>query len=140
MAAVTAPAVRPADLAQRKVAAGLWENAWYRLRRDRLTIASAVILFTLVILSVSAPLLGERVFNTNEFSQDLLKTYRQPTLDPPKYLFGSDELGRSQVLRLLYGGQVSLFIGTSSAVRHSRCGSASSSPPRARSARRRRGS
>jgi len=111
VAAVTAPAVRPADLAQRKVAAGLWENAWYRLRRDRLTIASAVILFTLVILSVSAPLLGERVFNTNEFSQDLLKTYRQPTLDPPKYLFGSDELGRSQVLRLLYGGQVSLFIG-----------------------------
>ena len=32
-------------------------------------------------------------------------------MDPPAYLLGSDEVGRSQVVRLFYGGQVSLFVG-----------------------------
>jgi peptide/nickel transport system permease protein len=111
VAAVAAPAVRVAEVPDRKVAAGLWENAWYRLRRDRLTIVASAILGTLVLLSLGASLLADHVFNTTELSQELLKTYQRPTLDPPKFLFGSDEIGRSQVVRLLYGGQVSLFIG-----------------------------
>ncbi len=111
MAAVTAPAARGVDVSQRKVAAGLWETAWYRLRHDRLTIAASVVLIFLLLTSVLAPVIAERVFNTTELSQELLKTYQRPTFDPPKYLFGSDELGRSQVVRMMYGGQVSLFIG-----------------------------
>jgi len=112
MAATTAARVAaPVELVERKVAAGLWENAWYRLRRDRLTIVATIVLVTLVLLSVGATLLADNLFRTTELSQDLLKTYQPPTLDPPKYLFGSDEIGRSQVVRLLYGGQVSLFIG-----------------------------
>ena len=112
MATVTAPAVRAAGTAPvRKVAAGLWENAWYRLRQDRLTMASFAILITLVALAAAAPLITQYVFDTSFESQDLLATYSVPTLDPPKYLFGSDEVGRSIVVRLLYGGQVSLFIG-----------------------------
>ena len=109
--ATVATAARPVEVGQRKVAAGLWEDAWYRLRRDRLTIGAAAVLVLFVLLSAGAPILAERVFDTTELSQDLLKTYQRPTLDPPKYLFGSDELGRSQVVRLFYGGQVSLFIG-----------------------------
>lgn len=111
MAAITTAEARQVEVAQRKVAAGLWENAWYRLRRDRLTITAIAILTALMLLSLGAPLLAEHVFNTTELSQDLLNTYHRPTLDPPKYVFGSDEIGRSQVVRLFYGGQVSLFIG-----------------------------
>ena len=111
MAAVTAPAVRGRDVPQRKVAAGLWENAWYRLRRDRLTMGASVVLLTLIAFSIAAPLLAERVFQTSFESQDLLSTYQRPTVEPLKYLFGSDEIGRSVIVRVLYGGQVSLFIG-----------------------------
>ena len=43
--------------------------------------------------------------------QDLLGTYAAPTTQPLAYLLGSDEIGRSQVVRLLYGGRVSLAVG-----------------------------
>ena len=108
----TIAGARPAVLApQPRPAAGLWSNAWYRLRRDRVTMAAAAVLLTLVVLSVAAPLLAEHVFRTDPEKQNLLRTYAAPSVDPPGYLLGADEVGRSQVVRLLYGGQISLFIG-----------------------------
>jgi peptide/nickel transport system permease protein len=73
--------------------------------------AAFAILFVLILASISAPLLAQFVFHFRFEQQDLLQAYGTPTLDPPAYLLGSDELGRSQVVRLLYGGQVSLFVG-----------------------------
>lgn len=96
---------------ERRASAGLWSNAWYKLRRDKLTMAASVILILLIISSLSAPLLAEHVFQTRFESQDLLRTYSKPSLDPPAYMLGADEVGRSQIVRLLYGGQVSLFVG-----------------------------
>ncbi len=110
MATIARPAVI-APVAVGRPAAGLWSNAWYRLRRDKLTMAAFVILFILILASISAPLLSQFVFQFRFEQQELLKAYATPTLDPPAYLLGSDELGRSQVVRLLYGGQVSLFVG-----------------------------
>ena len=101
----------PVDTSLRRASAGLWSNAWYRLRRDRLTMASASVLIVLIVLSLAAPLLSQYVFQMSFERQDLLRTYSPPTLDPPGYLFGSDEVGRSQAVRLFYGGQVSLFVG-----------------------------
>ncbi|HVR88053.1 MAG TPA: ABC transporter permease [Candidatus Limnocylindria bacterium] len=95
----------------RRASAGLWESAWYRLRRDRLTMAASFVIIVLALVSILAPLIAEHVFNSSFEAQDLLHTYAKPTLDPPAYLLGSDEIGRSQVVRLLYGGQVSLFVG-----------------------------
>ena len=95
----------------RRVSAGLWSNAWYRLRRDPLTMGSAVIIIVMVVLSAAAPLIAQYVFQTSFETQNLLRAYAKPTLDPPAYILGADEVGRSQIVRLLYGGQVSLFIG-----------------------------
>ncbi len=107
--AQTAPAL--ISLPERKASAGLWSNAWFRLRRDRLTMIAAVTVIVMILLSLGAPLIAAYVFQTSFERQDLLRTYGAPTLDPPAYLLGSDEVGRSQVVRLLYGGQVSLFVG-----------------------------
>lgn len=95
----------------RRASAGLWTNAWYSLRRDRLTMGAAAILLLLAVSAVAAPLFAEYVFHTSYQEQDLLHIYAKPTFDPPAYMLGADEIGRSQVVRLLYGGQVSLFIG-----------------------------
>jgi len=94
----------------RRASAGLWSNAWYRIRRDRLTVAAALVLFLIVVLSLSAALISQ-VLGMSFEQQDLLRTYSVPTLDPPGYVLGSDEVGRSQAVRLFYGGQVSLFVG-----------------------------
>ena len=95
----------------RRPSAGLWSNAWYTLRRDRLTVISVIIVLLIAVTSIGAPLIAQYVFNTSFEAQNLSRTYAAPTLDPPGYLFGSDEVGRSQVVRLLYGGQISLFVG-----------------------------
>lgn len=99
------------EVPERRASAGLWSNAWYRLRRDRLTLASTGVLVVLILLSLAAPLLAQYVFQMSFEGQDLLHAYAAPTLDPPGYLFGSDEVGRSQAVRLFYGGQISLFVG-----------------------------
>ena len=109
MATLARPAV--AAPASGRRSAGLWENAWYRLRRDTLTMVAIAILAVLIVASIAAPLLAQYVFQFRFEQQDLLRGYGTPTLDPPAYLLGSDELGRSQIVRLLYGGQVSLFVG-----------------------------
>ena len=110
-AQTTAVPISSVEVTQRRAAAGLWSNAWYRLRRDRLTMASTAVLALLILLSLAAPLLSSYVFGMSFEQQDLLHTYAAPTFDPPGYMLGSDEVGRSQAVRLFYGGQVSLFVG-----------------------------
>ena len=99
----------------RRGTAGLWSDAWYRLRRDRLTMAALAVLLLIVLLSAVAPLLSDHVFKWRFEQQELLSAYAKPGLERPEHLLGADEIGRSQVVRLLYGGQVSLLVGFLSA-------------------------
>ena len=89
----------------------LWSNALWKLRHDRLTLAAMFTLVLLALLAAGADLLATNVFNYSFSKQDLLHTYEKPTFEPLAYLLGTDEIGRSQVVRLLYGGRVSLAIG-----------------------------
>lgn len=102
------------ELGQR-AARGLWSDAWYRLRRDKLTMTAFGILAVIFVLSYSAPLFAEHVFKWRFEQQELLGAYAKPQFTRIEYLLGSDEIGRSQVVRLLYGGQVSLAVGFLSA-------------------------
>src|SRR5688572_33307722 len=72
---------------------------------------AVAVLVVLGLLAAAADVFAQYVFTYTYEKQDLLNTYRRPTLDPPAYLLGSDEIGRSQVVRLLYGGRVSLAGG-----------------------------
>src|SRR5262245_39872615 len=89
----------------------LWSNAWWKLRHDKLTIAAAFMLLLLALLSAGADFFAQNVFNYSFEKQDLLHTYEKPTFDTLAYMLGTDDLGRSAVVRLLYGGRVSLAVG-----------------------------
>ncbi|HUG55627.1 MAG TPA: ABC transporter permease [Candidatus Limnocylindrales bacterium] len=104
-------AVRREAPVEHRASIGLWSHAWWSFRRDRLSMAALGVIIVLALLSAAAPLLAEHVFHFRYEQQDLLRAYHKPTLDPPQYLLGGDEIGRSQVVRLLYGGQVSLMVG-----------------------------
>src|SRR5262245_14371463 len=99
---ISAPASATQDT-PRRVGVGLWGNALLRLRRDRLTIAAASILLLLILLAAAADLLADNVFHYGFTRQDLLNNYTRPTLSNPAFWLGSDDLGRSQIVRLLYG-------------------------------------
>jgi peptide/nickel transport system permease protein len=111
MATTTATIRAPATPVAVRASQSLWSNAWWKLRRDKLTIAAFCVLLLLAVLSLAAPLFSEFVFHYKFEQQDLLHTYEKPQLANLAYLLGSDEIGRSQVVRLLYGGQVSLAVG-----------------------------
>jgi peptide/nickel transport system permease protein len=79
-------------------------EGWRLLRRYPLAAAAATFLVILHILVFAMPL----VYHTSP-------TYANPliTLAPPGpgHLLGTDELGRDELARLIYGGRVSLLVG-----------------------------
>jgi peptide/nickel transport system permease protein len=72
-------------------------------------------LLVLVVLAVAADLLATQFFNYGATRQDLLNTYARPDLSNPAFWLGGDEIGRSQIVRLLYGARVSLAVGLAGA-------------------------
>src|SRR5437762_9309414 len=100
----------------RRLSAGIWSNAAARLRRDRVTVASAIILLVFIALAVAADALANNFFHWGFTKQDLLNGYAKPTLSDPAFWFGGDDIGRSQIVRLLYGARVSLSVGIGAAI------------------------
>ncbi len=99
--AIAAPA-RKVDAAQ-----SVWSLRWRRFRRHRGGMASLAVLAILVLFCLSAyPL--ERLLGLDSNTTDLLSRY-----DPPSgtHWLGTDEGGRDELLRLMYGGQISLLVG-----------------------------
>jgi peptide/nickel transport system permease protein len=100
----------------RRTSAGIWSDAFARLRRDRVTVVAVIILALFVLLAVAADLLVDNLFHYGVTRQDLLNGYAKPTLADPAFWLGSDDIGRSQIVRLLYGGRVSLSVGIGAAL------------------------
>jgi peptide/nickel transport system permease protein len=81
--------------------------------QDRVSIGALGLFLVILLVTVTAPLVATYVLDTSP--EALLRTPkgRIATLQPPGpgYLLGTDELGRDNLTRLLYAGQVSLTIG-----------------------------
>ncbi len=82
----------------------LWRDAWHRLKRNRLAVAGGVTLLLLATACVLGPLLSP--FSYAE--QNLDNTFAPPGSG---HWLGTDQLGRDQLVRVLYGGRISLGVG-----------------------------
>ncbi len=84
--------------------ASLWSDAWRRLRRNRLALASAIYLVLLVAVALLA-----LVYTPYRMSA----TGIAPDFAPPSlaHWLGADNLGRDQLSRLMIGAQISLVVG-----------------------------
>ena len=86
---------------------GLWNDAWWRLRRNRLAIAAGIVLVVLVVLALLAPSLGAYRLEQVDWSLARLAT-------PPSFAnghwFGTDSNGRDLFVRVWYGTRVSLLV------------------------------
>ncbi len=91
----------------------LTQLAVRRLRQDRLTLAAMAVLVTLGLLAILAPVISEHVIRQNPERIDLLRTFSPPNAEN---LLGTDENGRDQLARLLYGARVSMSIGFAAAL------------------------
>jgi peptide/nickel transport system permease protein len=105
------PVATEAEAAPTVEALGLEEHGlsqrtlmWRRFRRHKLAIASLV---TLVVIGLATLLAG--VLSPYEYSEQHLDQILQgPSAE---HLLGTDQLGRDELTRLLYGGRVSLLVG-----------------------------
>ncbi|HEX5732265.1 MAG TPA: ABC transporter permease [Blastocatellia bacterium] len=101
------PAVRM-EQAELVEGVSLWQDAWKRLRRNKLAVAGGVIVLTVFILALAGPWL---VYQYNGFTyqtQDLSIRLAEPSWQHP---LGTDILGRDLLARLLYGSRISLLVG-----------------------------
>jgi peptide/nickel transport system permease protein len=85
---------------------------WRRFLRHRLALASLLVLALLAAITLAAPLI-EAALGLDANRVDLLARFAPPSAAHP---LGTDELGRDLLLRLLYGGQVSLAVGLAAAL------------------------
>lgn len=85
---------------------------WRRFLRHRLAVISLGVLVLLAIACFCAPLV-ERFLGVDANAADLFSRLAPPSAQHP---LGTDELGRDLLVRLLYGGQVSLTVAMAAAV------------------------
>lgn len=94
----------PATSAEPLKGTSLGADAWRRLKRNRAAIAGACLLILITLVCAFGP---------------SLTGYRPDASDPPNafqppsgaHLFGTDNLGRDYLTRVLAGGQTSLLVG-----------------------------
>jgi len=97
----------PPTVAQppRDHARGLWSDAWRRLRRNRAAVVSAAFLLAIAALAALAPRLP---FLADPALQDLRLGATPPSW---AHWFGTDDLGRDALARVLWGGRISMLVG-----------------------------
>lgn len=105
---VEAPAL-PALVDPGRPARGYWKEATGRLRRNRIGVASGLVLLFFVLVALTSPLLAALFTHTQPQRIDLLHTFLPPF--SPNHILGTDDLGRDELTRMLYGAQVSMGIG-----------------------------
>ncbi len=105
------PALRPA------VGQGYWQIAWRRLRRHRLAMTGAAVVFVLVVAALLSPWIAPYPPTHIDLGN---------RMSPPswRHPLGTDELGHDVLTRLLYAGRVSLTVGFSAAVASALLGTA----------------
>ncbi len=81
----------------------LWTDAWRRFRKNKLAIIGLVTL-SLIAIAVT---LGPMVIPYDPNRIDFTALNQPPT---PAHPFGTDELGRDQLVRVLEGGRISLSV------------------------------
>ena len=82
-----------------------------RARKNPGFIAGFVIICIFIVVTLAAPLLAP----ADPYEQDILARISPPFWregTDPAHILGTDALGRDYLSRLLYGGQISLLIGT----------------------------
>ena len=90
----------------------MWALTWRRFLKHRLAVFSAGVLAVLAVLAMLAPLAASLIGSDGE-AVNLFNRFQAPSLSHP---LGTDEIGRDTLVRLLYGGRISLFVGLTAAV------------------------
>ncbi len=94
-----------AKILENEEGASLWNDAWRRLRQNRMAMGSVIFFAGMVLLCV----LGPFAFSGADSSVNNLEANFQPPSS--QFWFGTDDLGRDVFKRTIEGGRISLAVG-----------------------------
>ncbi len=100
-----------ADSYEKVAGQSLWGDAWKRLKRNKLAVASMCFLGILIVAVLVGPSI---IYWTTGFTYDLTPAEKEmvrsfpPSLQHP---MGTDDQGRDMLARVLQGGRISLMVG-----------------------------
>lgn len=85
---------------------GPWKEAWYSFKKSKSALVGSVIVIFFVILAIVGPFIAPQGINEQNLSL---------RLQPPstEFWFGTDDLGRDILSRILHGARISLTVGLS---------------------------
>lgn len=93
------------DLSRKKNRSQVVE-VWNRLKKNKVAVLGFIILVIIIVLALIAPLIVN--YDVNIIGQNAKERLQGPSLKHP---FGTDEMGRDLLARLIYGSRYSLKIG-----------------------------
>jgi oligopeptide transport system permease protein len=122
VATVTAPVGTSADRAAElnvlvRKQRSLWQDAWYRLIRNRAAVVGMIVVVVFMLIAAIAPLLTDwGIINDPINHQDTAHNLGDPFWVGGKYYYpayplGSDQLGRDILTRLLWSTRISMLVG-----------------------------
>jgi peptide/nickel transport system permease protein len=90
---------------------GMWALTWRRFRRSRLAVIALVYVGFVGILAIAGPLIAGSKSTPIPFGPNDIDVANR--LHPPdaQHRFGTDELGRDVLARMIHGARVSLTVG-----------------------------
>lgn len=94
------------NIAKKELVIGtsLWQDAWRRLKKNKLAVFGAIVLMFIITVSLLGPM-----FSSYTYDQiNLDRSSEPPSWD---HWFGTDQLGRDILVRSLIGGRISLMVG-----------------------------
>src|SRR5688572_7988588 len=82
----------------------LWRDAIRRLLRNKLAVSGGVVVILLLLTAIFADFLAPYSYTKTNFG----RLNEEPTRDYP---FGTDNLGRDMLSRMIYGARISMLVG-----------------------------
>jgi len=86
-----------------------WQDAWRRLKQNKMAMAGLIVLLILSALAIFAPMFSSYAYD----AQNLKVVNVKPN---GTYWFGTDDFGRDLWTRVWWGTRISLFVGVSAAL------------------------
>lgn len=98
-------------------ARSLWQDAWRRLKKNKLAYIGFIFIIILVLISLST-LLIDLFTNNAIYDKYVIEMNLADKLKPPSgdHSFGQDEFGRDIFLRIIWGTRYSLSLGVSTVI------------------------
>ena len=98
------PLIISSDIEQAEKGTSLWQDAWIRLRKNKLALFGLGVIVFLCIIALLTPLIAPYGYE----EQDLVLGASPPSA---AHWLGTDIFGRDLLTQILYGGRISLAVG-----------------------------